>query len=184
MRRCMAEHPSAADPQHAACPALELVADVHQLSVQPRGGPPVEHLPHQVRQHPPRLVDQRVDAHLPPDPRELAEGGDVEGRGEPVGVGEQQVRGEHEVECAVAERQGGPGAAVLVTTGAASASPTNHRGDGAPTGQNSVQLFNYGTFISTGGTVTGGSPGGTKSLSDLGITVAPAANGTQCNTST
>ena len=46
-------------------------------------------------------------------------------------------------------------------------------GDGIPTGQMSVQMFNYGTFISTGGnntvpTVTG---------------IKPAADGTQCNTS-
>ena len=35
-------------------------------------------------------------------------------------------------------------------------------GDGVPTGQGSVQMFNYGGFINNGGGVTGGSTGGTQ----------------------
>src|SRR3954451_23140787 len=78
------------------------------------------------------------------------------------------------------------GAAVLASTGSAYASPTNHRGDGAPTGQSSVQLFNYGGVISNRGGVTGGRPGGTKTLADLGIAIAPDAtnNNSSCTTAT
>src|SRR3954447_15944555 len=76
------------------------------------------------------------------------------------------------------------GVAVVATAGSAYASPTNHRGEGAPTGQGSVQLFNYGGFISNGGGVTGGSPGGTKSLADLGMSIASAADGSSCATAT
>src|SRR5262249_31944805 len=39
------------------------------------------------------------------------------------------------------------GAAALATAGAAHAGPNDKWGDGAPTGQSGVQLFNYGTYL-------------------------------------
>jgi sugar phosphate isomerase/epimerase len=76
------------------------------------------------------------------------------------------------------------GVAVLASAGSVYASPEDHSADGAPTGQGSVQLFNYGGFIQNGGGVTGGSPGGTKTLADLGITIAPDStnNNSSCAT--
>src|SRR3954454_12762894 len=76
------------------------------------------------------------------------------------------------------------GATVLASAGIAQAGVNDKFGEGVPTGQGSVQLFNYGGFISNGGSVTGGSPGGTKTLADLGITVQPAADTSSCATST
>ncbi len=87
--------------------------------------------------------------------------------------------------CAVATVTG---VAVLAGAGTAHAQRSTTVGDGAPTGQGSVQLFNYGGFISTGSGVTGGSQPAsipsTKTLAELGITIAPATDGTQCATST
>jgi sugar phosphate isomerase/epimerase len=66
------------------------------------------------------------------------------------------------------------GAAVLATAGAAQAQRPASAGDGAPTGQGGVQMFNYGSYISTGGNTGSANP----------ITnVAPASDGTQCATS-
>jgi len=72
----------------------------------------------------------------------------------------------------------------MATAGAAHAGVTDKWGEGAPTGQASVQLFNYGGFISNGAGVTGGSSQGTKTLADLGITVANAPDGSSCATAT
>src|SRR3954454_16716727 len=76
------------------------------------------------------------------------------------------------------------GAAVLATAGVAQAGVNDKFGEGVPTGQSSVQLFNYGGFISNGGGVTGGRPGGTKTLADLGMSIANAPDGTSCATAT
>src|ERR1700754_4428448 len=76
------------------------------------------------------------------------------------------------------------GATVLATAGAAQAQRPASVGDGVPTGQGSVQMFNYGGFINNGGGVTGGSTGGTKTAAELGINIANAAAGTSCATAT
>jgi len=76
------------------------------------------------------------------------------------------------------------GAAVLASAGVAQAGVNDTFGEGTPTGQGSVQLFNYGGFISNGANVTGGSPGGTKTLADLGMSIANAADGSSCATAT
>jgi sugar phosphate isomerase/epimerase len=79
-------------------------------------------------------------------------------------------------------------AAACIT--ALAASPVAHAqrpasvGDGAPTGQGSVQLFNYGGFIGSGSGVTGGSSGGTQTAAQLGINIANAADGSSCATAT
>ena len=49
-------------------------------------------------------------------------------------------------------------------------------GDGVPTGQSSVQLFNYGGYISTGANTGAANP-------IPPADVKPAADGTQCLTS-
>ena len=71
------------------------------------------------------------------------------------------------------------GATVLATAGIANAQRPASAGDGVPTGQGSVQMFNFGGFINNGGGVTGGSTGGTKTAAELGINIANAAAGTQ-----
>jgi sugar phosphate isomerase/epimerase len=66
------------------------------------------------------------------------------------------------------------GVTVLATSSAAHAQRPEKVGDGANTGQIGVQMFNYGTYISSGGNTGAANP----------ITsVAPAADGTQCFTS-
>ena len=72
------------------------------------------------------------------------------------------------------------GATVLATAGIANAQRPATAGDGVPTGQGSVQMFNYGGFIGSGTGVTGGSTGGTKTAAELGINIANAAAGTSC----
>src|SRR4051794_33204233 len=76
------------------------------------------------------------------------------------------------------------GAIALGSAGVAQAGVNDKFGEGTPTGQGSVQLFNYGGFISNGAGVTGGSPGGTKTLADLGMSIANAADGSSCATAT
>src|SRR4051794_3114427 len=79
------------------------------------------------------------------------------------------------------------GATVLAGAGVAQAGVNDRFGEGVPTGQGSVQLFNYGGFISNGGGVTGGSPGGTKTLTDLGMSIAndsTVSPSTSCATAT
>ena len=76
------------------------------------------------------------------------------------------------------------GATVLATAGIANAQRPASAGDGVPTGQGSVQMFNFGGFINNGGGVTGGSTGGTKTAAELGINIANAAAGTSCATAT
>jgi sugar phosphate isomerase/epimerase len=68
------------------------------------------------------------------------------------------------------------GVAVLAGAGAAQAQRPASVGDGVPTGQGSVQLFNYGGYISTGANTGAANP---IPASDI----APAADGTQCVTS-
>jgi sugar phosphate isomerase/epimerase len=66
------------------------------------------------------------------------------------------------------------GVVVLSSASAASAQRPVKVGDGVPTGQGSVQMFNYGNFISVGGNTGDASP----------ITnIANASNGAQCATS-
>jgi sugar phosphate isomerase/epimerase len=66
------------------------------------------------------------------------------------------------------------GVAVLATSSAAQAQKPVKVGDGVNTGQLGVQMFNYGSYISTGGSTGAANP----------ITsVAVAADGTQCFTS-
>src|SRR3954452_19573793 len=79
------------------------------------------------------------------------------------------------------------GVAVLASAGSVYASPEDHSADGAPTGQGSVQLFNYGGFINNGGGVTGGSPGASKTLAELGTSIAndsTVSPSTSCATAT
>lgn len=76
------------------------------------------------------------------------------------------------------------GVAVLATAGAAQAQAPASVGEGVPTGQGSVQMFNYGGFIGSGTGVTGGSSGGTQTAAQLGINIANAAAGTSCATAT
>src|SRR6478736_8375780 len=75
-------------------------------------------------------------------------------------------------------------AAAMGGAGIANAQAPASVGEGAPTGQGSVQMFNYGGFINNGGGVTGGSPGGTQTAAQLGINIANAAAGTSCATAT
>ncbi|WP_028062230.1 TIM barrel protein [Solirubrobacter soli] len=76
------------------------------------------------------------------------------------------------------------GLAALAAAPAANAQRPASAGDGTPTGQGSVQMFNYGGFIGSGSGVTGGSTGGTKTAAQLGITIANAADGSSCATAT
>src|SRR6478735_3808853 len=76
------------------------------------------------------------------------------------------------------------GAAVLATAGMAQAQAPASVGEGVPTGQGSVQMFNYGGFIGSGSGVTGGSSGGTQTAAQLGINIANAADGSSCATAT
>jgi sugar phosphate isomerase/epimerase len=68
------------------------------------------------------------------------------------------------------------GVAVLAGAGAAQAQRPASVGDGVPTGQGSVQLFNYGGYISTGANTGAANP-------IPAADVKPAADGTQCLTS-
>jgi sugar phosphate isomerase/epimerase len=76
------------------------------------------------------------------------------------------------------------GVAALAAAPAAHAQRPASVGDGVPTGQGSVQLFNYGGFIGSGSGVTGGSSGGTQTAAQLGINIANAADGSSCATAT
>src|SRR3954453_14372684 len=75
-------------------------------------------------------------------------------------------------------------ATVITGAGVAQAQAPASVGEGVPTGQGGVQMFNYGGFINNGGGVTGGSSGGTKTAAQLGINIANAADGTSCATAT
>ena len=67
------------------------------------------------------------------------------------------------------------GMAIFATAATAQAQTRPEKvGDGIPTGQASVQMFNYGTFISNGGNA-GAAPT---------TVIAPAADGSSCATST
>src|SRR3954451_8356868 len=83
--------------------------------------------------------------------------------------------------CAVAAITG---ATVMAGAGVAQAQAPASVGEGVPTGQGSVQLFNYGGFIGSGSGVTGGSSGGTQTAAQLGINIANAADGSSCATAT
>jgi hypothetical protein len=73
--------------------------------------------------------------------------------------------------CAVAA-----GFAVFATASVAQAQTFPEKtGDGAPTGQIGVQMFNYGTYISSGGNTGSANP-----ITD----VKPAADGSSCATGT
>src|SRR3954453_21139098 len=67
------------------------------------------------------------------------------------------------------------GAAVLASAGAAYAGPDDKFGEGAPTGQGGVQMFNYGGYISNGANTGAANP-----INN----VAPAADGSSCATAT
>ena len=68
------------------------------------------------------------------------------------------------------------GVAVLATAGAANAQRPASTGDGIPTGQASVQMFNYGGYISSGGNTGAANPINPADIK-------PASDGSSCLTS-